>query len=224
MSSFLELCGELATDSGLFGSAPTAVTGQTGRQAKCVYWVKEAWRQMQNELADANFLRAEFEGSLAANVLTYSAGDLGITNFARWLGNISIHTVGDQTDESDLVRITHDRWRRTYDFGTHDANRPVYWTVAPDESLCVGPKPDIAYTIRGEYQRAPQVLAANADTPLLPTRFHSAIVYRAEMLANSADEAWDALRASQAKYQPILLDIQRDCLPSVTTGGNTIGV
>lgn len=225
MSTYLELCADLATDSGALGSAPAAVTGQTGRSAKCVYWVKEAWRQMQNELRDANFLRAEFEGELVADTLTYSAGDLGITNFARWLewpNSVSIHTVGDQDDETELLWISHELWRRTYDFGSHDAARPVRCAIAPDGSLCVGPKPDAAYTIRGIYQRAPQVLAANSDEPLLPERFHSAIVYRAEMLLCAADEAWDAYRGAQAKYTPILLDIQRDCLPALTTGGNAI--
>lgn len=222
MSTFLQLCSDLATVSGAIGTAPTAVTGQTGRLGKCVYWVREAWTQMQNELQDANFLQKEFSGSLVANTLEYSAGDLGITNFANWLGDISIHTVGDQSDEAELKEQSFADWRRYYDFGTHDAAKPVYWAVSPEMKLCVGPKPDAAYTIRGQYQRTAQVLAANADEPILPSRFHQAIVHRAHMLLCVADEAWDALKGAQANYAPILRDIQRDCLPPITTGGNKL--
>lgn len=222
MSTFLQLCASLAQESGAVGSAPSSVTGQSGRQAKCVSWVAEAWTQMQNELSNANFLSKEFEGSLAADTLTYAASDLGISDFARWLGNVSIYPPADQASEKDLIFMDHGTWRRTYNFGSHDANEPVYWSIAPDESLCVGPKPDDTYTIRGQYQRSPQVLAANADVPILPERFHMAIVHRANMLLCAADEAWDALKGAERKYNPYLLDISRDCLPSVTTTGNRL--
>lgn len=222
MSTFLELCSDLATESGALGAAPSAVTSQTGRQAKCVHFVREAWRQMQNELRDANFLSEEFEGALVADTRRYSAGDLSISDFARWLGNVSIHTVGDQSDEVELDFIGFDRWRRTYDFASHDANKPIRWSISPNEELVVGPKPDDAYTIRGQYQRAPQVLASNSDEPIMPARFHQAIVHRANMMLCVHDEAWDALKGAQSKYNPILLDIQRDCLPTVTTGGNQL--
>lgn len=224
MSTFLQLCSDLATVSGAIGTAPTAVTGQTGRLGKCVYWVREAWTQMQNELQDANFLRKEFSGELAAGTLRYTAGDLSITNFANWIPNssVSIHTVGDQSDETELDWISFPDWRRSYDFGTHDANKPIRWSISHEEELCVGPEPDAAYTIRGEYQRTAQVLAANTDEPILPSRFHQAIVHRAHMLLCIADEAWDALKGAQANYAPILRDIQRDCLPPITTGGNKL--
>lgn len=220
--TFLELCATLTRESGAVGNAPSNVTGQTGRQAKAVAWVADAWGLIQSEQTDWCFLRKEFEGPLITDTTIYAGATLGLTDHAQWLGNISIYPDGDQGGESELRRITYDRWRRTYNFGTHDANRPVQYAISPNEELCVGPKPDAAYIARGEYIRTPQVLSANGDVPLMPARFHPAIVKRAKMLLCAHDEAWDALKAATAEYDLLYDDMLRDLLPAITTGGNAL--
>ena len=74
-----------------------------------------------------------------------------------------------------------------------------------------GPSPDTNYIVRGFFQQSAQVLAANSDTPEMPTRFHQLIVYEAmrkyaaeagapDLWAHAKDEAarmWGALRADQ---------------------------
>jgi hypothetical protein len=226
--TFLELCAALARESGAIGTAPSTVIGQTGRQEKCVNWIIEAWRLIQNLNPDWSFLRAEFQGDLALSTMNYAAAALNIDDFAGWILDqngylpVTIYESGDQANEVSLQFLDYQSWRTRYNRGTHDAAKPIYYSVAPNSDLLVGPKPDLAYVIRGEYQRAPQVLADNDDVPLLPERFHMAIVRRAEMLLAQHDEAPTAFSGATAKFNEYLIDMDRDCLPAIELGGNAL--
>lgn len=235
MSTFLELCALLATRSGAVGTAPAAVTGQTGRQAKCVDWVMNAWTLIQNDLPEANWLQGEVSAvSLTISTMSYSATALGVaTRFGSWKGDRMVdglayrpwtiynNSIG-QSDETVLREITYQQWRVNYDRNTHTATRPLYYAMAPDDTMRFGPKPDIAYKVRGEYQKSPQVLAANGDIPEMPTRFHETIVWRAIMLIAGHDESDPAYNQASAKYGENMLAIMRDCLPKITIGGNAL--
>lgn len=225
MSTFLELCADLARESGAIGAAPSSVTGQTGRQEKCVEWIADAWEQIQADNPEWDFLRTEFEGTLAAGTKRYTGAALGIADHAEWITGqrVSIYLSGEQENEAELDLLPYDRWRRSYDFGTHDQNKPVHYSVSAANELLIGPTPDAAYVVRGAYVRTPQELVANGDIPIAPSRFHKAIVWRANMLLCAHDEAWPAHQAAELKYKAILRNMQRDCLPAITTGGNHLG-
>lgn len=235
MSTFLQLCGLLATRSGAIGTAPTTVIGQTGRQAKCVDWIMNAWTLIQNDLPDASWMQAEVSAvAMTPSTLTYSSTALGVSSrFAEWKGDRKINaclyrpwTLYDpaigQADETELRQISYEHWRTSYDRKTHDPARPIYYAFAPDETFRVGPKPDKAYMLRGEYRKTPQVLAADADVPELPSRFHDVIVWRGVMLIAGHDEADPAYNQASAKYGEMMMAIMRDCFPPITTGGNSL--
>lgn len=235
MSTFLQLCALLATRSGAIGTAPTTVVGQTGRQGKCVDWIMNAWTLIQNDLPEANWLQGEVSAvSLTISTMSYSATALGVSSrFASWKGDRMVDglayrpwTIYDnsigQADETVLTQITYQDWRATYDRNTHDATRPLYYALAPDDTIRFGPKPDIAYKVRGEYVKTPQVLAVDADTPEMPARFHEAIVWRAIMLMAGHDESDQAYNQASAKYGELMLAIMRDTLPRITIGGNAL--
>jgi hypothetical protein len=109
---------------------------------------------------------------------------------------------GAQDQEATLCFIPYEQWRASYLRGVHDANKPVQWSIAPDRSLVVGPKPDQAYMIRGEYQRGPQILAADSDIPIMPDQYHDAITWRACMMLAAHDEAPAAYQSAAMKYHP----------------------
>lgn len=234
MSTFLQLCALLATRSGAVGAAPAAVTGQIGRQAKCVDWIMNAWTLIQNDSPDWNWMQSEVPAvALTIDDMSYSGSDLGIaTRFAEFKGDrpgrftyrpwtLYDNSIG-QPDETPLREIPFDLWRTIYDRGTHDAQRPLEYALAPDRSIRFGPKPDKAYRVRGEYRKTPQVLAANGDTPELPDRFHDIIVWRAIMLIAGHDESDPAYNQASAKYAEMMLNLQRDCLPRIDLGGNSL--
>jgi hypothetical protein len=228
MATFLELCAKLARESGTINPAPPAVTGQTGRQAKGVGWIADAWTSIQNAHRDWRFLQGEFSGSLVADQTTYSATTWNIDRFAEWKGDRRTGRCGvyrpttlydpdlGQSDEGALNEISYEQWRLSYDRGSHDAMRPTVYAIAPDQTIRFGNKPDTAYTVRGEYRKTPQILAANGDIPDMPSRFHDAIVWRAIMLMSDSDEAVTALQLAQAKYAALMMDMQRDLLPEFT--------
>lgn len=228
MSTFLDLCGDVARESGGVAAAPTAVTGQTGRQNKIVEWVGAAWEDIQQAHADWLFRRAAFSGTLASGTKRYTGAALGIADLADWVTDysgheaVSIYPVGSQSKESALGHVSYERWRRSYDFGTHDNAKPTVYAISPANELCVGATPDASYTIRGEYWKTPQVLTANADVPIMPERFHPAILWKAIMLMSQHDSAWDAYNAAELRYEAIRRNMERDLLPAITTGGNAL--
>lgn len=232
MSTFLELCAALADESGAIGAAPTSVLAQTGRQAKAVGWVRRAYELIQNSNPDWTWMQAEIAAvALVINQTSYTAAQLGIASrFAgfkgeRIDGNIVVQpwTIYDNTigvaDESPMREIEYEKWRLYYDRGAQVAQRPYYYARAPDDTLRLGPKPDKTYRVRGEYRKSIQTLAANADVPEMPLRFHDIIVWRAVMLLAGHDESDPAYQQAAAKYGEMLADLQRDCLPRIVLGG-----
>jgi hypothetical protein len=227
MSTFLELCAKLTTRSGAIGTAPTSVVSQTGRQAKCVDWIMNAWELIQNLNPDWTFLREDFTSALTINTTTYTDSAFGITRFGEWLGDRDRYrpfTIYDPAigvaDEGEIEEISWELWRTRYDRGVQDAKRPTEYTRAPDKTFRVGAKPDKAYVVRGEYRKTPQVLAANTDEPDMPARFHDIIVWRAIMLIAEHDEAVNALQLAQSKYAEMMAEMQRDLLPHFHIGGS----
>jgi hypothetical protein len=230
VATFLELCGKLAQRSGAVGSAPASVLNQTGRQAKVVDWVRTAWEMIQTEdNPDWNFLRGEFSQALSPNIMSYTPAALGIPSFGRWIPAtpeyqpMSIYPAGAQDQECELRYIDYSSWRATYNRGVHDAMKPTYWSIAPDRSFLVGPKPDQAYVVRGEYQRGAQTLVADGDVPIMPDEYHDAIVWRAAVLLAEHDEAPVARQTAVLNYDPLFRSMSRDLLPAFELGGNAIG-
>ncbi len=220
MSTYLELCQKVARESGtIAGVLPTAVTGQTGRLLKVVNWVNDAWSEIQNMHAAWLWMRSEFSNDLSTNTMKYTAASFNLTDFARWVedpGSVTMYlTATGVSDEGELENVPYDQWRRTYDRGTQTANRPTQWTVTPSLEFAVGVKPDLVYTVRGEYYLGNQALAANGDTPNCPARFHDLIVWKALMKLYASDEATEQLEEVKDLYEPLLFALVRDQLPAV---------
>lgn len=193
--NFLELCQAAARESRTVDSVrPLSVVGQSGREAKFIHWVREAWKEIQIERNAWRFMRRYYAGGLLENTQAYTPAALGITDLNRWIDEkkdpVTVYKISLGTvDESEIRHIDYADFRATYLRGTHDANRPMHWSVSPDNELMIGPKPDAAYTVQGPYQRAVQVLAANTDTPICPADYHMVIVWRALKMMSDHDEA-----------------------------------
>jgi hypothetical protein len=224
VATFLSLCADLARESGAIGPAPITTVGPLpNRQAQCVGWVRGAWLSIQNSKGDWRFLRGEFIGDTVPGQASYTPAELGITNFAEWIGDdehspsVSMFDPDEgKARENWLRQISYDRWRQSFGFGVHDLARPTYWSVGYDDSLKLAQTPDKAYKIRGEYRMTPQVLVADTDVPLMPERFHSAIWQRAIMLMAESDEAVSSLQTAQFEYGETYRQMVRDLLPDIS--------
>jgi hypothetical protein len=90
-------------------------------------------------------------------------------------------------------------------------SKPVVFSVDPQKNLWLGIIPDGIYVVGGEFYRTPQILSADTDVPLMPTKFHELIVYKtlraygifmsAPEVIGRADEVIGTLYASLANDQ-----------------------
>jgi hypothetical protein len=219
--TFLELCQEAASDSGTIAGLPsfTTTVGATGRVAQLVGWVRNAWIDIQNERQDWLWMRKQFSAALTIGQRDYTPAGLSITDFGKFFPDsprrytMSVYDPDTgQADEGHIRHATWDDYRALYDFGSHDAQRPSMWAFFGGK-LWVGPKPDKAYILRGEYRRSPQRLALDADTPEMPAAYHRLIVAEAIRLMARSDEAWQPLLSQTEQYLRLRSPLVREQTP-----------
>lgn len=225
--NYLELCQAAAREGGTIAGIPSfsTVSGTTGRLADLVAAVANAYRDLQNERMDWLFRRKEYTKALIINQTTYTAASFNL-EVSRWFPDnpyertITLYdnTIG-QSDEGELRFIDYPIWRRKYDRGSHDANRPTEWSVTPAGKLAFGSKPDKAYVIRGEYVGKPQILVADGDELDMPEEYHGVIVQKALELMSEMDEAWESLKAKAMRMGELKYPLVRDQTPNMTSMG-----
>lgn len=228
MSSFLELCQLTARDSGtISGVAPTTVIDQTGRLAKIVGYVVEAWGLIQNLNDEWFWMQREFSKTITSASARYSATDLSITDLSQWFlpdvkGRNRLTIYADSigvADEHEINYIEFEDYLRRYERGVQTASPPVCYAIAPDGKLCFGPIPDANYTVKGRYRKLNQILTENADIPECPVRFHNIIKHRALLLLAEHDEAAFPVGAERLKYAELLDSLE---LSQLVRGRNMI--
>jgi hypothetical protein len=83
---------------------------------------------------------------------------------------------------------------------TTDTGQPQMFTVY-DEDIVLRPVPDAVYTVVHQYNRSETALAADGDTPLMPSIFHYAIVTLAAKLAHDRQRDLQRSQIEEADYQ-----------------------
>lgn len=224
--TYLELCQMVARESGtVSGKLPTAVTSQTGRLLKVVNWVDTAWRQLQNHRSAWRWMRAEFTGTTSAGTARYTGASFSLTRLAEWITEEDTVTLYKQSegvsDEGAILFLPWNMYRSQFERGEQTADRPRYFSISPGNELCLGPKPDDAYVVRGEYRKSPQTLTDNDDIPEMPERFHELIAWLALLLLAEHDEAQIHMSVAMRRYNMLMDDLSRDGLPQleITAGG-----
>jgi hypothetical protein len=218
--NYLQLCQDTVRESGTISgdATPATVTGQSGRLLKVVNWVAKAWQEIQNLHDDWLWMRAEFTGAVVAGSAKYTSASWAITRWSRWISTtpddpavMSIYlTSAGVADERQLREIEWPIWRQRYGFGLQVNRRPSEYAISPQGEFCLGPIPDAAYTVRGEYQMSAQTLAANADIPELPdTTLHTVIVWKALLLLAQFDEGQWPTGVAQLRCQDDLQSMKK---------------
>lgn len=109
-------------------------------------------------------------------------------------------------------------------FGTlrTQPGQPTVISSAPDRSLLLGLTPNDIYTVVGEYYRSPQILAVDADIPIIPTEYHMIIVYRTMKKYGMFNVANEQIAEGREEYSRLMSRLQRQYLPSIGLGGSFI--
>lgn len=232
MATYLELCQDVARESGTFPNIgdPQTVVNQSGRLLRLVNWVNDAWREVQREQKHWRWMLYDHTGNTVATVQSYNGADLGVSSrFGRWMPFDNGHecevsvwdTAIGRSDEGYLRFVEWTDFRRIYMSrgNAEETGKPRVCTLAPDGKLTVYPIPDKAYKLRCQYRRSFQDLVANTDVPEMPEDFHDAIKWKALVYLGMFDEATEQKPEWQSKYVRVMGHLRADQLPSMSMQG-----
>lgn len=238
--TFLELVQRfiLESSSGSPSSSISTVVNQTGENLRYVTWVNQSWLDIQNLRRDWKWMRSSgmtgggMSFTTVAGTAIYplgsGAGTCGVTsaNFGDWLKptfRCFTTAQGNTGDEMLIGWIGYDTWRDAYMVGPQRSvqTRPVIMSISPAMGICVGPPPNGNYTITGDYETRPALMAvANASEPTgLDTQYQMAIVYKALISYGFERVAPEVIERARAEYRTIIRQLERLQLPMMSFGG-----
>lgn len=221
--NFLEICQGIVRDGGISGSIAN-VTGQTGELLRVVRWANDAYRYILNMHKDWKFLRKDVAFPVIVGTAEYSASALSLADFGEWkLDSFRAYDTAIGFADEQFVRymLNYDDFRNQFMFGTNrtTTGRPTLAAEKPDQTLRLWPIPDANYTVTGEYYRVPPDMAANADIPAFPARYHKAIVYRALMLYAEYEGDASLFASMQSEFGRIIAQLELGNLPDMEAAG-----
>jgi hypothetical protein len=222
--NYVQLASRLRQEVGGSGTGPSSVLNQTGEYKRFVDYIAQAWTEIQNKHSNWRWMRTEFTLPTVASDDDYvytdatdSIASATISRFARWIedDNMKIYLassgIGTQTF---LSPCDWDDFRSIYKFGTVQTGYPTDFAVDPRNHLRFGLMPNGIYTVTGDYMKSAQTLAADADIPEMPDRFHMLIVYEAMKkyaAYESAPEVWSGVEDAR---NVMMRDLEIDQRPA----------
>lgn len=164
------------------GDAPTTVRNQTGINDELVFFVRQAWLDIQNSHPGWRFLWREglLTLPLGSDVVSPATlADYGAPILAESEERRFITLRGSPTEsESPVDFVPFPAFQQsTIDRGTRGPGQPSRFTILPDGRLRFDALADRAYTVRLNYRRTPQTLVDDADIPLCAEFYRMAIVW-----------------------------------------------
>lgn len=230
--NFLQICQRVRQEADIVGTGPATVTGQTGELKRIVDWTATAYEAIQNRHEDWLWLRGQFTLDTVDGTRQYEYGDAtdvddaaAISRFRHWWWEdvefpwrIYKQSDGVAT-ERYLTPLEWGTFRRLYLLGSGQSGFPAHVTVDPQNRVVLGPTPDAVYVVSGDYQKGNQALAADADTPEMPSQFHMLIVWEALKLYGQHESASESMAKGEYNGLPILRALEANRQPMIQLAG-----
>lgn len=198
--NFLTLCQTLARECGASSASLTTVTGVTGENARFVEWIRQSNKDIQGLWANWKFNHATFTATTTTGQSSVTApSDIEYWDRSRF-----------QLDGYDVECVDYSQWKNVNESGNQ---KPSLVVIMPDNSLKLVNTPDDAYTLTGDYYKAPQELTANSDVPRIPSQFHDLIYLHAMLNYAYFEAADDVLLRSREKMAERLPRLEANQLP-----------
>lgn len=226
MSTYLQLCVKARRDCRLPGTGPDAVTGQTGVFGRLVDWVSDAYIQIQERHDEWRWMRRTATVSTTADDDDYAYGEwtdqtdsVVISRFSRWRLNdpwdqpkcyLSSSGVSAQYW---LTYLDWDSFKTIYKIGSQSSGQPAHIAINPNDEIVLGPAPDDTYVVTADYYLGPQTLAADSDTPDMPSRYHNLIVYEAMKRYGTTEGAANIFIEGNQQANRMMRALERSQLP-----------
>lgn len=229
MSTYLALCQKLRQQTVDAGTGPGSVLSNTGELARFVQWIADAWSELQQDREGWLWMRKSFTCPTVASTGDYAYDATGlvdtisaaaITRFSHWYKyKFTAYLASDGVAGEYPLRFQEwDTFKRFYRFGAQTDAQPLCVSIDPTMRFCLGPKPDAVYTISGDYQIGPQILAADSDTPEMPSRFHDLIMYEAMSKYGGHRVAPEAMLRAVSEGGRLRSALEMSQLPPITFG------
>jgi hypothetical protein len=210
MSTYLQLCQDMARDIGIPGTGPSSVTSTTLSEEEnaVVRYIKQADNDLQSRWFDWDFLWKEASITSVASTSTItSPSDLG-----NWkLDEIIWDKTTDNYQELDYV--VWDQYNLLYKLGSIDTGTPEVFSVKPSNVIDMYPTPDSATAVSVTYWTTPTEFAADSDVSDIPVRFHKIIIARAKMYYAENEDAPEIMAGSLNEFEDLLDKLEADQLP-----------
>lgn len=231
IQTFLQLTQAVKRESGLSGGGPAAFASATGDDLRLFHWVAWAWRDIDLMHEGWSWRRGSASTTTSGSITippTTTAGSFGLTDFGSWMYPNSQYrpsaylVSSGQQSEQALKFLDYDSFRRKFLIGTHAAGPLTYWSIHPNGDFLVGPTPDAAHVVRADYIKDHIALAADADAPTMPSRFHPLIVWYALREYGGYDAASEVWQRADRNYNAGFLALSQACLPRMRWGGKPL--
>lgn len=222
--TFLELVQDFMREAGMSGTI-ASVQGQAGEALRAVSWIVKAYRSIQNEHPDWEFLRGDVQFNTNTSSAIYTAAAAGVTGFGEWRfrgDDWRCYTAATgPMDEQPVRFVGYEEFKSVYAYGAQRLanDRPQVVTERPDQSLQFWPTPNAAYTIIGEQYQAPLDLVKDTDVPCFAAKYHDIIVYRAMQLYGAFEGDSAVFTFGQAECARILSQMETQYLPKWSAAG-----
>lgn len=225
--NFLQLAQRTFQEAAISGSL-SATTLQTGESKRIVDWTATAYQDICRRHPSWEFLRSEFTFNTVANTQAYAVSSvtdtvasaaIAVAEFGYWRKDDQFRiylTSAGVAAQTWLPFCPYDIFRDRWLFGAMGAQQPSCFSIRPrDKALVLGAKPDAIYTVTGDYQKAVQVLAVDADIPLMPDRFHMSIVWEAVKKYAGFEEDGGLYDHADREFEKLYTDLEENQLPQV---------
>lgn len=220
--NYLSICQRVFTEGGISGQI-NSVQNQSGEANRVVGWVASAYKEILNDQSlNWKFLRKTVNVQLEAGKQAYSFADLALAGGVQFdTRSMRVAVRPDLADETDLGHMSFKAFRDFWQFSSRRLmqSRPLNVAVNDDTELVFGPTPDQAYWVSMQYQLMPEDFTNNTDTPIIPSRFHMAIVWRALRHYGIYEAGPEVVARADLAYKEVMLQLEIDQAPEVTVGG-----
>lgn len=211
--NFLALCNEVLAETDSTSTKMVTVVGQTGILGRVVSWVNQEYVALCRMEPWTFLYERTHEFDTSVGKKEHSATELTITDLDRW--DITKATCDDGTNVWNLTPIKFADYQEDYEKTA--TGRPLGIYITPSgQSVGFYPIPDGVYTVSLPYWKKAVDLAANTDTPLIPSQYRSIIVHRALMRYAKWDDAPGVFVASREDYVKMLAEMYERFLPTIT--------
>lgn len=217
MSTYLELCQDMARDVGIPGTGPSTVESTTGlseEEISVIRYVAQADLDIQSRWFDWDFLWNEASITSISGTSTLTSSNTG---FPSALGNWKLDSFVWNKASDDYVILEYMEWndyRNIYKYGTVDSDISEVYSIKPDNNIDLYPTPNSTTVVSAEYWATPTALTTNSQISAIPPRFHKIIIARAKMYYAENEDAPEIMAGSLAEFEDLLDKLEADQLPS----------